>query len=200
MSATAEADDGAEDAGRPSGGLDGDDGGDDPDFHRTDKEITRQPTKPGITISVVAATTASVFALFGGASAFGVTMIGFAIFGFGLLGARRDLLDFGALGLFGGVAFGALQGAPVLSVLLGTVASVVAWDAGGTALSMGRQMGRETSTSRAETVHALVGTAVGLVAIGLGYTIYRAARGGQPTSALILMLLAVVLLVSGLRL
>ncbi|MFT4891930.1 MAG: hypothetical protein ACI9YT_002867 [Halobacteriales archaeon] len=194
----------ADDAGRSSDApeeIDKEvDRGDDPDFHRTDREITRQPTKPGITIAVVAATTASVFALFGGPSAFGVTMIGFAIFGFGLLGARRHLLDLGALGLFGGVAFGALQGAPVLSVLLGTVGTVVAWDAGETALSMGRQMGRETSTSRAETVRALVGTAVGLVAIGLGYAIFRAASGGQPTSALILMLLAVVLLVSGLRL
>ena len=181
------------DAGRPAGKEGA-------DFHRTDQEITRQPTKSGTMIAVVAAMVASAFAVFGGLSAFGLAIVGFAIMGFGLLGGRRQLLDFGGLVLFGGVALGAIQGAPVLSVLLGTVATVVAWDAGGTAMSMGRQMGRETSTERAETVHALVGTAVGLVAIGAGYTVFRVASGGQPTAALVLMLLAIVFLVSGLRL
>jgi len=186
-------DEGGQDAGRPAG-QEG------TDFHRTDQEITRQPTKSGTMIAVVAATVASAFAVFGGLSAFGLAIVGFAIMGFGLLGARRQLLDLGGLVLFGGVALGAIQGAPVLSVLLGTVATVVAWDAGGTAMSMGRQMGRETSTKRAETVHALVGTAVGLVAIAAGYTVFRVASGGQPTAALVLMLLAIVFLVSGLRL
>jgi hypothetical protein len=193
--------DGTDDSSEPSGEApdDGPDRGVETEFHRTDKEITRRPTKTGTTITLVAGAVATVFALFGGPSGFGVAVVGLAILGFGLLGVRQTLVDLGALVLFAGVALGALQGAPVLSVLLGTVASVVAWDAGGTAMSMGRQMGREAATKRAETVHALVGTAVGLVAIGGGYAIYRVAGGGKPTAALLFMLLAIGLLVSGLR-
>lgn len=176
------------------------DEGDEAAFHQTDKEITRRPTKTGTTITLIAGAIAAVFAMFGGPSGFGVAIIGLAILGFGLLGIRQMLVDLGALGLFAGVALGGLQGAPVLSVLLGTVAAVVAWDAAGTSMSMGRQMGREAATKRAEVVHALVGTVVGIVAVGGGYVIYRVAGGGKPTAALLLMIIAVGLLVSGLRL
>jgi hypothetical protein len=167
---------------------------------RTDTEITRRPTRSGSAIAVAAAGVATVTALFGNLGAGGIAAMGFAIVGFALLGGRRGLLDLGALVLFGGVAFGAVRGAAILWVLFGTVATILAWDAGGTAMSMGRQLGREASTTRAEVMHAVVGGGVGLVAIGTGYSMYLLASGGQPVSALVVMLLAIALLITGLRL
>lgn len=167
---------------------------------REGTEVTRRPTRSGSTITVVAATVATLSTVAGGATAVALAAIGLSLIGFSLLGARQQLLDLGALVLFVGIALGAIRGAAVLWVLLGTVAVVLAWDAGGTAMSMGRQLGQEVSTVRAELMRTVVGAGVGLVAVGIGYVMYRTASGGQPVGALVVMLLALVFIVSGLRL
>lgn len=169
-------------------------------MRRAETEVTRRPTRSGTVITVVAATMATLSTLSGGATALAIAAIGLSLIGFSLLVARQRLLDLGALVLFAGIALGAIRGAAVLWVLLGTIAGVLAWDAGGTAMSMGRQLGREASTVRAELMRTVVGAGVGLVAVGIGYVMYRTASGGQPVGALVVMLLAIVFIVSGLRL
>lgn len=100
--------------------------------------------------------------------------------------------------LTGGVVAG-IQGAPVLPVLTSVTCSVLAWDSGGYAVSVGTQLGRDADTRRIEVVHLTASAAVGVVTAGIGYGLYRAGTGGQPVLALVCLLSAAVLLVVALE-
>ena len=113
----------------------------------------------------------------------------------GLARGTRSRVSLGAFGLLGGVLLAGAQGAPVLPVLVGVTFAVLAWDAGGSAVSIGAQLGRDADTRRLEVVHLASSLAVGAVVAGLGYGLYRVAAGGQPVAALVLLVVAAVLLV-----
>lgn len=117
----------------------------------------------------------------------------------GLLWPSRRALTAGACLLFAGVLLAGVDGAPAGPVLLGTVAAVVAWDVGHVAIGIGRQLGRRATTRRLEATRAAVGVGVGLTAAALGYVVFRLGAGGRPTTALVLLLFAGVVLVSALR-
>jgi hypothetical protein len=75
---------------------------------------------------------------------------------------------------------------------------VLAWDVGGSAISVGAQLGRDADTVRLEAVHIAASTALGAVVVGVGYGLYRAGPGEQPVVALVLLVVAAVLLVEAL--
>ncbi|MFB6129790.1 MAG: hypothetical protein ABEJ28_03105 [Salinigranum sp.] len=131
--------------------------------------------------------------------ALGIGAAGIFLLAAGLAVGRRGAVTLGAAALFADVVLAGATGAPVVPVLVGTVAAVVAWDVGLTAIGLGEQLGRAAPTTRLEAVHAGVGALVGAATAGLGYGVYRTASGGQPLLALVLLLLAGLLLASALR-
>lgn len=119
--------------------------------------------------------------------------------GVGLDRGRQRLVTLGAAVLFSAVLAAGATGAPVEVLLLGGTASILAWDFGQNAISVGEQLGRESRTTRAEVVHAAGSTIVAALTAGVGYAIFRIASGGQPIVALVFLLIAVIVLVSTLR-
>ena len=113
----------------------------------------------------------------------------------GLVRGARRAVTLGALGLFVGAILAGSQGVPILPVLVGVTAAVLARDVGGTAIGIGAQLGREADTVRLEAVHVATSTVVGVVVTVAGVAIYRAGVGGRPILALVLLVVAAVLLV-----
>lgn len=124
-----------------------------------------------------------------------VGTLGLLVLAVGLVRGRDAAVTLGATGLFVGGVVAGVRGAPAVPVLVAVTASVVAWDAGGTATGVGRQLGRAAETRRLEAVHAGASLAVGAVTAGAGYAVFRTATGGQPAAALLFALLAAALLV-----
>lgn len=96
-------------------------------------------------------------------------MVGLALLLAGLLpvrsGRERALLTLGTALLFVGVVTsGVVRGSTLPRLLVASIATVLAWDAGDNAISLGRQAGRQARTYRAELTHAgatvLVGASV----------------------------------------
>lgn len=108
---------------------------------------------------------------------------------------RRVAAVFGALALVAGVLLSGVHGAPSWTLLVGVAGAIIAWDAAETALSLGRQLDARAHTARLEAVHLIGSLVAGAAAAGAGYVIYRVATGGQPVTALLLLLLAGALLV-----
>lgn len=87
-------------------------------------------------------------------------------------GWERRLVTAGAALLFlGVVTSGVVRGASDSRLLLAGVATVLAWDLGGNAVSLGNQVGRAAETHRTELLHAgatlVAGAAVFVVALAV---------------------------------
>lgn len=117
----------------------------------------------------------------------------------GLARAAPLVVSLGAVGLLAGGLAAGVRGAPAWATLASVAATVLAWDVGRTAISVGRQLGRDADTRRLELVHATASGGVAAVTAGVGYGLFRVAAGGQPVTALVLFLLAAVLLVEAIR-
>ena len=122
--------------------------------------------------------------------AMAVAATGLLLLGAGLVRGSQRLVTVGASGLFVGALVAGAFGAPPGAVLVGTTATVVAWDVGGNAVVVGAQLGREAETVRVEVVHTVASAVVGLVSAGFAFAIYRTATDGQPVAALVFLLVA----------
>ncbi len=162
--------------------------------------VARGPTRTAVVLSMGAAAVAVLALVAGGVpSGVGVGAVGAAMLVGGTLAGSRTVLDYAALVTFGAVVFSGVGGAHPGPMLVSLVALVVAWDAGEQAINVGEQLGRGARTRRAETVHVASTTVVGLGGAGVGYGVYRLAGGGQPASALVVLLLGTVAIVWALR-
>ena len=150
-------------------------------------------------VSGVAGVTAAAAALAGSATGAVVSLLGTVVLCSGVRTARHGVVDIGGLVAFLGVVTAALGAASAPAVLVGTAASVVAWDAGTNAVSLGRQLGSAADTARAETLHALAGGLVGLVAAGIGLVLFETGPSRQPVTTVFVLLLAATLLVVALN-
>lgn len=175
-------------------------------------EITRAPPR----LSGIVALLAGVSSLLGSAvGGYGAGVSGTAqtaLFAAGALGlvalaagafrGVRRYVTLGGVGLFAAVlvaGVGARGLAPSPPLLLGFVGAAVAWDVGEHGVVVGEQLGRETDTARLVVVHAAASLVVGAFAAGLGYGVFAAATGGQPVSALVLLLVGLLALVAAVR-
>jgi len=162
-------------------------------------EITRRPAPRSALRAGGIAAVAPLAAVFGGAAAAALAAVGATALAVGVYLGRRDAVDGGALVAFAGVVLAGVNDAPALPVLLGTVATVLAWDVGGNALSLGAQLGREADTSRVESLHALAGAAVGVTAAVVGFALFAVGPTRQPVTTLFVLLLGATLLVVALN-
>lgn len=163
------------------------------------REIDRSPA------ALSSALAASAAALSAGASALtstlglGLGAAGFLLVAAGVVRDRRGAVALGAASLaVAALGGGVVTAAPYL-LLPGVIASVLAWDFGEQAITVGDQLGREADTAQLEATHAAASTVVGVGAGGLGYAVYLGASGGQPVTALVFLLLGAVVLTSALR-
>ena len=67
---------------------------------------------------------------------------------------------------------------------------MVAWDAGGTAIDLGKQLGRAAGTTRLELVHAGSTALVGVVTAVGSLAVYQTSLGRSPLTAPMLLLIA----------
>lgn len=161
-------------------------------------EITRAPTRLASGTAIAAAlVTVAATGLYAWA-ALGASAVGVLLLVAGLGRASAAAVTGGGFGLFVGALAGGLAGAPAPATLLGVATAVFAWDAGGTAVTLGDQLGRESPTRRLEFVHLTGSAGAGLLASGVGYGLYWVTAGGQPVAALVFSLAAAVFLVAAL--
>lgn len=162
-------------------------------------EITRRPSRFGTSLSLAAASLAVVSLLFAAPLAAVAALAGTVVLGVGLVVASRRFVTVGGAVVLVGVLYAGYLGAPPEPLLVGALFGVLSWDVGGNAVSVGNQLGRESPTTRAETVHAAASLAVGAFSVIIGYGVYVAAGGGQPLAALLFLVIGTVALVSGFK-
>lgn len=160
-------------------------------------EIDRSPSRTsagialiagGIAIAVLSAPAATVI---GGA--------GLALLLLGVVRGWRRAVTIGAFGIFLGVIYAGLQNVPPEELLLAGAGTIIAWDVGEQAINVGEQLGRAAPTARGELVHAASSTVIGVLSVGASYLIFRLGTGGQPLTALAILLTAVIALVAAVR-
>jgi len=111
----------------------------------------------------------------------------------------RTWVSIGAASLILSILLSGSLGTPTELLLISMVATVVAWDVGQNAISLGEQMGRHSTTRRNEIIHGSASAVVSLAAGGLAYVIYLTASGGQPVAALSMMALGLVFMIWAIR-
>ena len=184
----------------PSADEEANDASADDDAARGSVDLTRKPTLVSTAAALAAAVVAALTAGLGSTTGLAFGAAGTAVLALGLAtGARpRTAVDVGAVAIFFGVVVGGLEAAVVGPTILGTIATVLAWDVAHTAIDVGEHLGREAPTRRLEAVAIASSLLVGLLAGTLGYAVYVVGAGGQPVAALVLLLLAAALIVVGL--
>lgn len=164
---------------------------------RTDP-VARGPTSLSRSLGVGAGAVATLAVTPVSPVAAAVAVVGLLVTVGGVVRPSHAAVSLGATGLLGGVLYAGLAGAPPAVLLVGVGATVVAWDLAGFAIDLGGQLGDECATRRLEAVHALGSVGVGVLAVALGYGVYRAATGEPPMAAVLLWLLAGLLTVASL--
>jgi dipeptide/tripeptide permease len=128
-----------------------------------------------------------------------IGVIGLGFLAVGALRGTRRAVTLGALIAFGGVVAAGAMGAGPVPMVIGTAAAVLAWDLGEQAINLGEQLGRAARTRNAELVHAANSTLIGVIGIAVGYGLFLVAAGGQPVTALVVLLAGALLIATALR-
>ncbi|WP_254532818.1 DUF7519 family protein [Natrinema gelatinilyticum] len=162
------------------------------------KTIPRAPARLSSWGSVIAAFVALGASGFYSWPALAVGTGGVLLLAVGLVRGANSAVTIGTFGLFMGGIIAGIQSAPVVPVLVSVTFSVLAWDVGGSAISIGKHLGRDADTRRIEAVHMTSSGVVGVVTASMGYGLYRTGTGEQPVAALVFLLIAAVLLVEAL--
>lgn len=163
-------------------------------------EVTHSPATVSGVMTVVAAIVAMLSS--------GLVSVLALLFGFlGLSGvvaamfifeSRRALL-IGTGILFFSVLISGVQGNSPPLLVLSAIATILTFDLGQNAFSIGDQMSDDTRTQRGELVHAAASLLVGSIAAVVTYAVYFAAGGSPPVSSIVFVLLGAVLFVWAIR-
>jgi len=138
---------------------------------------------------VTAVLTGSLFVAIGPAG-FGVTALAI-----GVATGRRTAVSFGVFLMFCGLVIAGIEGVRSTPLLVAAVGTAVAYDGGHYAVTLGEQLRAGAPTARAELVHVGATVAVASAVAGAGALAFNFGTGGQPSTALVALLLATVLLV-----
>ncbi|MFB6138214.1 MAG: hypothetical protein ABEJ42_07760 [Halobacteriaceae archaeon] len=166
-------------------------------------ELEFGPTKLSSGIAVGAAVLAALSSgLYSGlALPFSFAGVGFVAVAVYRAESRR-WLSLGVMSLFIGIIASDMFGPPGLDpavYLASMTATIVSWDVGQHAITIGEQFGLTAPTRRGELVHAAGSVIVGVLASGIAYGVYFFGSGNQPTLAVALLMLGAVLLIWALR-
>jgi len=97
------------------------------------------------------------------------------------------------------VLFAGLLGGAPLALIVSAVGATVAYDGSRYGIRLGTQLKRDAETSEVELAHVGATFVVASGAGFVGYVVFELGAGGQPSTALVALLLAAVLLVWGLQ-
>lgn len=164
----------------------------------TDHRIDHAPTRPSSALALVAAVTTTAAAVYSPV-AFAGCLVGGLVLVTGLGAGEQRAVTAGSAMLVVAALAGGASGAPVVATLVGVTGALLALDLGSTALSLGEQLGRQAPTLRLELVHATASTLVGLGIVTAGTAVHSTAAEGQPVTAVLGLVIAVVLLLLALR-
>jgi len=165
----------------------------------TGHELTRRPSRRSVAVPAVAGTFAVAAGVATAPLAAVAAAAGVVVLVVGVGTARHRVVDAGGLVALAGFLAGGVGTASALPVVFGATATVVAWDAGDNAISLGRQLGRGADTVRVEVLHVLAGATVGLAGAVLGSVLFLLGPTGQPVTTLFVLLLAAAALVAALN-
>lgn len=115
------------------------------------------------------------------------------VLGVGLVHTTR-LVHVAGLALVGGAIGAGATGLQPELTLVGAAFGVLAWDTAENAMVIGEQLGRRAPTRRSELVHIAGSVLVTSVVAIVGYAAFRLSRGGQPLTALALLVFGVLFL------
>lgn len=161
--------------------------------------VTHSPA----TVSGVMATAAALLAVLTA----GTSILAMAVAVFGLLAVVGGLFVLeseratmvGTAFVFVGVVLSGVYGNTWPLLVLGAFASILAFDLGTNAFSVGRQLSDQTNTVRGEVVHAAASVAVGVVFVGVAVGIRIAGLEGLSFAALGALLAGALFLVWAIR-
>lgn len=159
----------------------------------------QRPPTLGLWIALGLALLAAAFAGSGSGLSLFLAGLGLALLVGGLFIEIEPLLTSGAVLLFLAQLVRVGAGGDLELSILGAVFAIVAWDAGEYTHGLGQYVGRSGRSRHAILTHTGLGLLVGLVPVGVGYLVYSVAPGGRPLSALVLLLLAALFVIVGLR-
>lgn len=162
-------------------------------------EVTHSP-------ATVSAVLASVFAVLAVISS-STSLLALGLGAFGLVAVVGGLFVFDseramAIGtgiVFVGVVLSGILQSSLALLILGAFSTIMTFDLGQNAFSVGRQLSDDTQTVRGELVHAAASVAVGVVIVGVAAGIFIAAFEGLSVSSLAFLLLGALLLVWAIR-
>ncbi|WP_415379364.1 hypothetical protein [Halosimplex sp. TS25] len=131
-------------------------------------------------------------------------MVGVLVLALGVIPARgrgsRRLVKVGSgLVLLSVFVTAVVVKPPLQTLLVGTVAIVLAWDLGENAIGLGAQLGRRAETYRVELAHGLGSAAVGAAAVVAGKTVAGVGTPGFPLGVFAVLLIGLVLLAGALH-
>jgi len=161
--------------------------------------VDRAPARASSVVAVGAGVVSLAALAVGGAFALVPGVLGLVLVVLAVVGGSRAWLTTGSGFLLLGALFAALASGTALLPLLGAVAAMVGWDVGENGIGLGEQLGRAARTRHAEFTHASASVLVGLVTVVVGYAVFLTSSGGQPLSALVLLLVGAVVLLVALR-
>ncbi|MFP9059967.1 hypothetical protein ACLI4R_05480 [Natrialbaceae archaeon A-chndr2] len=162
-------------------------------------ELTRKPTRRNTAASITAAL-GTLVVIGSGSPAGGLFgLVGLGLLALGLHRGVRLGVDLGGGILFISVVLGGLQGLSPEASVIGAVGTLLAWDLANSAVELGEQLGRETVTGRLEAAHIVTSLAVGLLSATVGYGVFVFSGAGYSLGVVVLLILAVVFLIAGLR-
>ncbi|MCO8266472.1 hypothetical protein NKF06_07720 [Haloferax sp. AB510] len=159
-------------------------------------EITRKPTRTGTAMALSAAGLTTFTLGFTTSTAAVGGLVATVALAAGLFRGSRRIVDAAGGLFFLSLLFAGASGAGTEALLLAALGSILAWDLAENARSIGEHLGRETDTLRLELVHAAATLVVLAVGAAVVYGADRAAAGGQPITAVVLLLVGVVALVT----
>lgn len=159
-----------------------------------DDEFDDRPGRTGQLLALVPAVLA-VAAAGTGSSSLLVTTVAAVVLVLGVRVGSRAVATVAAIALFGGVLLAGVQGGSIVQVTAGAAATIVAWDAATYAIDVAGQLGADANATDLLLVHTAT-TTVFAALVGIGaVAIYWTSRGGEPTTAVALLLAAAVLFV-----
>lgn len=160
---------------------------------------THRPTRASGAIGLLAAVCVLVVSLQVGFPVLLTVSVGMLAFGAGVVRGSRGWLAVGGMGLFAGMLLaGLIETSPVFP-LVGTAATLIAWDVGEHAIGVGEQLGREADTRRQELAHAGLSVCVGGIGLGTALVVARLPAVRFPAPALLVGLGATFVLIAILR-
>lgn len=149
--------------------------------------IVRRSSRLSATLSVGAGVVATVAAAWGGPLPAAIAAVGTLLIGAGGLTGYRSATGFGGAVLIAGTLGAGALGAPPGAAVVAVAAALIAWDVADHGADLGERVGQRAGTARNELVHLGGSVGVAAIAVAVGYGSYLVAAGGQPITALVLL-------------